>query len=71
MNRYTTVMTVERRRELWRGKEKGKKYERKRKRYTFTLSDKAHESLRNRVPNAPQFIEELIKRAETRFSPRL
>ncbi len=41
-----------------------KKYERKRRRLNITLSDQAHEFLKNRVTNASKFIEQLIISAE-------
>ncbi len=49
-------------------KKKGKQYERKRKRYKFTLSDEAHEFLQESVMNAPRFVESLIINAKTGLS---
>ncbi len=43
---------------------KEKQYERKRRKYTFTLSDQAHEFLKNNVTNASRFVERLIEEAE-------
>jgi len=40
------------------------KYERKRKKCTFTLSDQAREFLKNRVTNASRFVDRLILAAE-------
>ena len=44
---------------------KEKHYERKRKKYTFTLPDEAAEFLHGSVTNAPRFIESLILSAKT------
>lgn len=44
---------------------KEKKYERKRRKCTFTLSDQARNFLANNVTNASRFIDELIRGAET------
>ncbi len=44
--------------------EKGKKYERKRRRLNITLSDQSRNFLQNNVTNASRFIERLIKGAE-------
>ncbi len=43
---------------------KEQKYERKRRRCTFTLSDQSRNFLQNNVTNASRFIDELIKGAE-------
>lgn len=43
---------------------KEKKYDRKRRKCTFTLSDQARDFLQNNVTNASRFIDELIKGAE-------
>ena len=43
---------------------KEKKYERKRRKCTFTLSDRAHKFLRGNVTNASRFVERLIEDAE-------
>ena len=43
---------------------KEKKYERKRRRCTFTLSEQARNFLKNNVTNASRFIDELVKGAE-------
>jgi len=48
---------------------KGKKYERKRKRYTFTLSDEAHDFLHESVTNASRFLESLIMNAKSGIQP--
>ena len=45
-------------------KKKEPKYERKRRRMNITLSDQAHDFLKNRVTNASRFIERLIEDAE-------
>lgn len=43
---------------------KEKEYERKRRRLNITISDQAHDFLKNRVTNASRFIERLIEGAE-------
>ena len=43
---------------------KEKKYERKRRKCTFTLSDQSRNFLANNVTNASRFVDELIKGAE-------
>ena len=43
---------------------KEKEYERKRRRLNITISDQAHDFLKNRVTNASRFIEQLIVSAE-------
>lgn len=43
---------------------KEKKYERKRRKSTFTLSDQSRNFLTNNVTNASRFGDELIKGAE-------
>lgn len=43
---------------------KEKQYERKRRKYTFTLSDEAYKFLKNNVTNASRFVERLIEEAE-------
>ena len=45
-------------------KKKKPQYERKRRRLNITLSDHAHDFLKNRVTNASRFIEHLIEDAE-------
>ncbi len=50
-------------------KKKEQQYERKRKRYTFTLSDEAHEFLQESVTNASRFIESLIMSAKSGIKP--
>ena len=50
---------------------KEKKYERKRRRLNITLSDQAHEFLKNRVTNASKFIERLIEGAEKGIQPAI
>jgi len=42
---------------------KEKAYERKRRRLNITISDQAHDFLKNQVTNAPRFIENLIEEA--------
>ena len=39
-------------------------YERKRRRLNITISDQAHDFLKNQVTNASRFIERLIEEAE-------
>jgi hypothetical protein len=48
---------------------KEKIYERKRKKYTFTLSDEAAEFLHESVTNASRFIESLIMSSKTEIRP--
>ncbi len=50
---------------------KEKKYERKRRKCTFTLSDQARNFLANNVTNASRFIDELIKGAEKGIQPAI
>ena len=48
---------------------KQKHYERKRKKYTFTLSDEASDFLHESVTNASRFLESLIMNAKTGIKP--
>ncbi len=50
---------------------KEKNYERKRKKYTFTLSDEAAEFLHESVTNASRFIESQILNTKSGMSPVL
>ncbi len=46
---------------------KEKEYERKRRRLNITISDQAHDFLKNRVTNTSRFIEQLIVSAENKI----
>ncbi len=50
---------------------KQKIYDRKRRKYTFTLSDEAHDFLHESVTNASRFVESLILNAKNRIEPVL